>query len=195
MRTVNLGRAFYALRSRLHFQSISSRSFMLDMSSHCILLCCIYVVLWKSTDGACSGTIFHEPQPTCPEQRAVFSCKSEDDIQLHRTVWGVSETGAPYGGCPLVHSNWPHTSIVCGSFMGQSAGEFPDYCFESELSVTATQSLNGTVVVCSFADGGTPETRGSGTLKVIGMFLIDIIKEKDTSRCLCFLLHKVPSKP
>ena len=101
----------------------------------------------------------------------MFSCKSFDDSERHRTVWEVSEAVAPLGGCPLLHFTGPMSTVLCGSFTGKLLEESPDGCFHSELSVKATLALHGTSVVCLFIDGGPVDTRGTGTLHVVGIKL------------------------
>ena len=134
-----------------------------------------YIVLWqalKTVNGTCSEPVFQAAPLTCPGQTAVFSCKCHDESDQYRSVWDVSETPSPTGGCPLLHYLWPDTSVICGSFTGRSTGESPDSCYHTELSVIATLALNGTSVFCYFADGGPLDTRGNATLQVIGIAII-----------------------
>lgn len=102
----------------------------------------------------------------------MFTCKSHDPSELpyHRTVWEVNESIAPYGGCPLHHQSWPDVTAECGSFHARATEESPVDCFVSELSVTVTLGLNGTLVTCYYVDDGpsTNRIRGSGILQVIG---------------------------
>ena len=123
-------------------------------------------------DGACSDPVFRAPPPICPGEEAVFLCTSQDDTDLHSTVWRVSDPMAPYGGCPLLHDLWPETSVFCGSFTGYSTKETPSNCFHSELRVNATPALNGTSVVCYFADGGPVYIQGTGNLDIIGIMFL-----------------------
>ena len=131
--------------------------------------CC---TLYLHVDGQvdCSTESFLSPPPTCPGDQLVFYCSASDTSigPDGSTVWRVNASSASAQQCTLIHALWPSVSRVCGSFQAQASEESPEDCFISTLNNTASVSLDGVEIECSFDLGTSQMEVGRRTITITG---------------------------
>ena len=141
--------------------------------------------------GEVDCRVFHSPPPTCPGDQLVFFCSAFDnsDPNLGNTVWTVNPNSVSVSECVLNHIIWPNAGAVCESFQAQASGESPVNCFLSTLNRTASLSLDGIEIVCSFVFGiNTPMEVGRERISITGKHEIIIIM----SLCETWYMQKCP---
>ena len=108
--------------------------------------------------GTAAGAQLTAPSPTCPGLEAVFRCTADDSNGFGATAFRVNENTT--GQCVLDHDMMTPSTLTCGPGGVFTAALEPPVGnpYNSTLTVTATEELDGATVRCLSGSVDTTES-------------------------------------